>query len=453
MERSGSQVIYTEDLKMIRILVLTAMLFHGFGCASDSAPSLSAGVAKANITPNPATYNWVTREPYGTVVDSIYVRALVLNDGQQEIAIFSWDLLNTSEQGVRRMREAIHSATGIPESNILMNASHNHSGPLFPRYGGRGWGRRDSIYVEWAERLPGICADIAGKAQAAARPAVLSVGRSNATEWLFNRMPVSPADTVVTMFRPENPISLPDGLRFGPMDPTLTVLSLHDPEGKAIATVFSVPCHAVSIYRFTGGIASGWPGPACKHITDALGGEALFLQGCAGDIVPARRGLEARKEMARFFANRALDAVERRHALSPARLAVARDTLVLPLKKATRERWGVNSLSTEVQVIQYGPLAVVTLPGEPLIDFSGAIQKRSPFPHTLVIGYSNGGGVGYVGLPGEMDKGGYEARMARGTDESGLFLVETAARLLQELHAAQNLAAEQDTVKSTGGSQ
>ena len=87
----------------------------------------------------------------------------------------------------------------------------------------------------------------------------------------------------------------------------------------------------------------------------------------------------------------------------------------------------------EVQVISLGPLALVALPGEPLTDLATAIQQRSPFPHTLVLGYSNGLGIRYVGMPGEKKRGGYEMGVsAAGTDECGLFLVETAVRLLVE---------------------
>ena len=83
--------------------------------------------------------------------------------------------------------------------------------------------------------------------------------------------------------------------------------------------------------------------------------------------------------------------------------------------------------------IPAGDLGLVTLPGEPLNGLAREIQARSPFPHTVVTGYSNGFGVGYVGLPGEKARGGYEAGAGRGTEEAGLFMIETAVRLLQEV--------------------
>jgi hypothetical protein len=52
-----------------------------------------------------------------------------------------------------------------------------------------------------------------------------------------------------------------------------------------------------------------------------------------------------------------------------------------------------------------------------------------------VVGYANGSGAGYVGLPGEKARGGYEAGAGRGTEEAGLFMIETAVRLLHEIRA------------------
>jgi hypothetical protein len=64
-----------------------------------------------------------------------------------------------------------------------------------------------------------------------------------------------------------------------------------------------------------------------------------------------------------------------------------------------------------------------------------AIREQSPFPQTLVLGYSNGNGVHYVGMPGEKARGGYEMGVAgAGTDECGALLVGAATRLLRQVY-------------------
>src|SRR5690606_3924211 len=87
-----------------------------------------------------------------------------------------------------------------------------------------------------------------------------------------------------------NPEVLQGGASFGPMDRTLSLVSFRDGENKSIASLFHVACHAVSIYPSNPAISADWPGAASRTISAALGGESLFLQGCAGDINPWRRG-------------------------------------------------------------------------------------------------------------------------------------------------------------------
>jgi hypothetical protein len=145
--------------------------------------------------------------------------------------------------------------------------------------------------------------------------------------------------------------------------------------------------------------------------------------------------------MARFFADRALAAVGQRCPLPDAALGVTVGIIALPLTREARAGAGADTRPVEVQAISCGPFALVTLPGEPLNGLARAIQDRSPFPHTLVVGYANGRGIGYVGLVGEKARGGYEAGAGRGTEECGLFLIEAAVRLLGELYADQGTSA------------
>jgi hypothetical protein len=122
-------------------------------------------------------------------------------------------------------------------------------------------------------------------------------------------------------------------------------------------------------------------------------------------------------------------------ALTTTPLLSGRAIVDLPLTPAGKDRTGLDVLETEIQVITCGPLAFVALPGEPLTDVGTAIREKSPFPQTLVLGYSNGDGIHYVGMPGEKARGGYEMGVAgAGTDAAGGLVVDTALRVLRSLH-------------------
>lgn len=406
--------------------------------------TIRAGAAAADITPEPAMTNWITGRPYDGVLDPLHVRALCLSDGHGEAIVLAWDLIDVFEEACAEVREAVSSATGVAPERVLINASHSHSTPRSPfrseADGAASFERLarlldDQHFIDWGERLAGLAAATAVAARKSMKRARLAIGRAAVGEWIFNRRPFAADNQVTTMMVPKDPTILPDGLAFGPTDPTLTVVCVRDHDGASLATLCHLNCHPVQIYPHHNGLSADYPGLLCRLVSERLGGETLFLQGCAGDQVPARRGLAARDAMAHRLADQAVAAAEVAAALEPGRLAVANDTVALPLKPEAAERWQDETKTVESQTIAIGDLALATLPGEPLLALSGAVKSRSPFGQTLVLGYSNGYGTSYIGLPGELARGGYEARTACAEDIAGRMLVELAERVL--LRAAE----------------
>lgn len=406
-----------------------------------AADGLRAGAARVEITPDVAMLNWNTLRPYGAVHDPVYARAVVLDDGRIKIAFIGWDMLDAREFAVRRVRRAVSVATGIPEAHIIVHATHTHSGPksemgpepVLPKEQPKSRpAQQHPVYRAWADALVEKCVAVVKQADAAAVPVSLWLGRAYVGEWLFNRRPIKPDGTVQTMMLPVDPYALPAGLRFGPVDPTATVLGLRGAEGKSVATFFHLTAHAVAVYGAYQGVSADWPGAAMQALRTELGGEALFLQGCAGDIVPVRRGIDAAMTMGRDVAARVTRANKAAVKLPAAPLRTWTTMLELPTTPEAAETMKRPTLSAEVQLVTCGTLAVVTLPGEPMLELAAAIQAGSPYPHTVVLGYTNGRGVGYVGLPGGKAKGGYEMTdVGAGSDDAGRQLVEAALALLR----------------------
>jgi neutral ceramidase len=414
------------------------------------AVQLMAGAAREDISPPPGFRHWATeKSTFDGVVSPIYARAMVLTDGTRKLVLLQWDLVNTRADGVAKVRGLISAAIGVPPGDILVNASHDHSAPLAP-------GPDDglvsinefaavaapdpAVNQRWVERLYGASVAAARAANASLRPVSLEISRALLPEWQYNRRPRRPDGMVVTTFEPKDPYTQPDGLRFGPMDPTVTVLAFRDPERHALVTLFSYPCHAVSVYPYTNATSADWPGFAEDQIEARMGGRAIFLQGCAGDLVPARRGIDAAKEMGALLGTRAAAAAAAPLRVEVSRLQEASTQARLPWNAAQRAKMGAESGLAEVQVFVLGSVAIVALPGEPMIEIAMAIQRQSPYPHTLVLGYSNGGGVIYVGMPGELARGGYETTpdSSLGADDCGTVLVDTALHLLRDASAGKS---------------
>jgi len=426
--------------------------------AAEPVPTIRAGAARADITPETAVLNWVSGKPYGTVLDPLYVQALVLEQDGAKAVIIRYDLTGISESLREEVRKAVGAALAMPGENIMLNASHSHSAPWSPIYTDSLRGReRDNWWAirfmpaqnehppfkRWMDRLIAGSVEAAKKALESARPATVNLGRVAVGEYLYNRRPRAPAWGLAGGKAPAIPASHPDwnaeilqgGASFGPMDRTLAIVSFRGADNKTIASLYHVALHAVSVYPSNPAISADWPGAASRAIASVLGGEALFLQGCAGDITPWKRGEAANATLAGGLATKAQLAMRQSAALTTTPLLSGRAVVDLPLTPAGKDRTGLDVLETEIQVITCGPLAFVALPGEPLTDVGTAIREKSPFPQTLVLGYSNGDGIHYVGMPGEKARGGYEMGVAgAGTDAAGGLIVDTALRVLRSLH-------------------
>lgn len=61
----------------------------------------------------------------------------------------------------------------------------------------------------------------------------------------------------------------------------------------------------------------------------------------------------------------------------------------------------------ELQAIRLNDVGLVAIPGEPFVKIGLNIKRRSPLPHTFVLGYSNGCLV-YIPTAEAFDEGGYE---------------------------------------------
>src|SRR5580704_331893 len=127
-----------------RLCYLTAFLLLALSGCSTSKPSGPAGtnssaypfrvgMAEIDITP-PVGYRMAgyfdERFSTGTH-DPLKAKAIVLQQGSTEAALVFCDLLGPSLNVTTNARAAASLKTGIPVANIVMAATHSHTGPQF----------------------------------------------------------------------------------------------------------------------------------------------------------------------------------------------------------------------------------------------------------------------------------------------------------------------------------
>ena len=94
---------------------------------------LTAGFSKVCISPpiGAPLAGFAAREGVSQGIhDDLFARAIVLANDEAAVALVSVDLLALSGDFIKRVREGIQRATGIPPEAIMIASTHTHAGPV-----------------------------------------------------------------------------------------------------------------------------------------------------------------------------------------------------------------------------------------------------------------------------------------------------------------------------------
>jgi len=449
-------------------------------------PRAQAGAAALDITPpvGAAMGGYGRRVGVSTgIIDPLLVRALVLSDGKNEVAIAVCDLLGVGSDLVAESRRLTEEQTGIPAHHVLVAATHTHAGPAAFRRS------VDPVYADLtARKVAGAVATALDRME----PVVLKVGTTQVATISQNRRD------------PEGPL--------GTVAQVLLVDRLQDrtqPSGSTpVATLFAFACHATVLEHDNNEYSPDFPGAAARFVERSIGGTALYLQGACGDVNPvwSRHDREEVERVGGVLGSavtglaqemRPLDRGEWCINLSwseeiPVRgpgeliggldLGVATTVLELPRRsrrpleeldsdlrrledqlgatpaslassvaerRALRAR--INELATsrlfaslepakatqrlEVQALRLSDTcAVVGLPGEFFAETGAEVTRRCGLPWFFIAGYANGS-AGYVPPAGAFAEGGYEVGMTQFGPDAEAQIVDAAVATVRSLYA------------------
>jgi hypothetical protein len=369
---------------------------------SEIESNLWAAAAKIDITPPPDTP--VIGHPRKTsgARDPLRAGILLLDDGKTKVAIATFDLISASDGLVTAVRQAISASTGVPAANILVAASHNHSGPDFTKQSA------------WSKEVTAKLGEAASAAASQMRKVTVGYGEDT-IGFGINRRKVINGRAVVRL----NPQ--------GPNDRRVKVLRFDDGRSLVpLAVLMHAVCHPCF---FTWGdnasppypegfpkMSADFPGEAQTFVEKVYDGQtkALFLQGCAGDIRPNLPGDPYRcaDEADIQWAGRDLgSAVVRALARSMVRESIAKRPSVYKLR-CVSERVTLpgkdGPVAAELMAIKIGPYLLLTMPGEPMVEYGFKLERAiADRAIPIVIGYANGG-IGYIATADAYKVGGYE---------------------------------------------
>jgi len=123
------------------------------------------------------------------VLDDIFAKATVLDDGRTRAAIVVCDLISMPRWIVAEARQIIEAQTGIPGTNVIIAATHTHTAPVLFRE----WSRDDSdggatpVSKNYSRTLPKLIAEAVAAANEKRQPVRVSVGKENESRLANNR--------------------------------------------------------------------------------------------------------------------------------------------------------------------------------------------------------------------------------------------------------------------------
>ena len=387
--------------------------------------NLRAGVAKVDITPDVKKGLPIVghRRTVFEIRDPLRAGVLVLDDGETQAAIVTLDTIGAWDEMVLLARQRIEKLTSIPAANIMVTASHNHSGPGFDA---------DS---QWGKSLIDKLGAAAKNAAATMKPVTVGYGEDR-IGFGINRRKVIDGRAVVRLN--------PDG----PNDQRVKVLRFDDGSSLTpLAVIMHAVCHPCF---FTWGdkgsppypngypkLSADFPGEAQSFVEMCYGDKtsALFLQGCAGDIRPNLPGYPYRcaDEADIQWAGRDLgSAVVRSLAREVTRERLANRESYYAIRVASTKislPGKTGRIEAELQAMKIGPYLLLTMPGEPMVEYGfkleNAIEDRA-IP--IIVGYANGN-IGYIATEAAYNVGGYEPNTSKLLPEAEALILDELSRL------------------------
>jgi len=418
-------------------------------------------------------------------LDDIEAHGIVLSLDQTRIVLISVDNCNLGTPLVNRYGMAIERATGIKKENVLLTATHTHTGPLIQPFDGFYADQtvidRYAAFVE--ERLIDLVKLAIGDLKPARMGHITGYAPERVAYIRLYRMRDGTTMTCPAINDPniDHPI--------GELDQRVHVLRF-DRENAPSIVIVNYGLHADT----TNGemLSSDWPGWLRRTVDKALDGtKCLCLVGCEGDVgstnvFPSGGDMNDTEisfdnemkspGMARFV-GRALagtvlqvfDKVEyvevdelkilhktveveaNRPSLDELPLAhkykelheAGRDDLIpytameltIAVSEALRMcdlEFGPDVFSLELTGIKIGPVAIVGIPGEPFTDIGIRIKETEGFKVIMPLGLANGC-EGYFPSKEAYEAGGYEARSSPFRAHVSDRIVEGSKELLSAL--------------------
>ena len=425
--------------------------------------NIKVGIARTVITPPVGSrlcgYDFRTAPSTG-VLDDLYARAIIFDNGQCRQALVVCDLLWVPQDLVRRSRVRIQEVCGLNDSEVMITGIHTHSGPdldFCP----------SSTSDDLVEK---ICGTVFAALQRLTE-ARIGWAHGSCLAGVSRRLPNAPR-------APYNLYTDPHGV----FDPTVAVMKIDDLSGKPLGVLFNYACHPVCLGWEDLRISKDFLNFTHDVLEQSEGNDfvSIFLQGCSGnvnprwqwdrpDLSPVPEPAWPKEASARVAETRRIGQMLGGEVLktlasitqfaTTLELGASSSNVMLPVRTDMPEPMkgvlaahttgfakrpgqqddafhqaaaGKKEFNTEVQVFRIGDCVLVGLPGEVFVDFQMQLRKKIQAPLVLVSGLANDP-IYYVPTAYAYPQVGYEVHVSMLSPQGGQLLADSAVAQSEKL--------------------
>ena len=440
---------------------------------------LFAGMAEVDITP-PIGFRMAGyfNERFATAThDPLKAKALVLRQEKETVALVFCDLVGPSLHVTTNARALAGRVLDIPITNIVIAATHSHTGPLFDDVRGdyfhetslSKYGADPHQTIDYPAFLTDRLVKVIARARARLEPVELEADIAKQAGLPFNRryymkdghVAFNPGILNSNIVRPAGPVDSDVGI--------LIVKSKKWQQPVGGLTVFAMHCDTVGGTEFS----ADYP----YYIEQTLRSRfsqsyiSAFGAGTCGDLnhIDVTRkqtftGFENTERIGSMIGETIVRDLGNLKPIEQPSLASRSTTLILPMQTVTPEevleaknkmadlddsKTDFNTRVTTVKIMDLArrgaewPMevqvfrlnadtAIVCLPAEIFVEFGLAIKKASPFSRTFVISICNDRPA-YVPTLKAFSEGSYEVINSRLKPGGGEAMTEAAIKMLNEL--------------------
>jgi neutral ceramidase len=387
------------------------------------AAAFKAGVAKVDITPAAGTQLWGfsdRKSPATATRDPLYARILVIEANGKSLALVTVDLGRPfGPASLDQLRRATRNDVSL----LILAATHTHSAPAVLDEYSNGPPAWESAALEKIAQAVREASEHLRDAQIGTGYGTVFVGH--------NRLRVNPDGTVSWFER--NLTRVPTA----PVDGTVSVLRIDGIDGQAIAILVNYACHPVIFGSDNVQYSADFPAAMVRTVEDAFGSKPIsfFVQGGPGDINPyyavtplEQDAVEMRDWTGRTLGEEAVRIAKQIHTQPDdvSELQFAEDFVHVGMRW-DRDKWREARIAVfgstsspfttppadialpVTTVLINKKIAMLTMPGEPFVEYQLSWRERCPVPDAFFIGYANGYN-GYFPTIRSATLGGYGAR-------------------------------------------